>query len=370
MVPRRRPLNTVSSGLVAGALALALIALAPWPRSLRDHSSGDPALAVAAREALGTEGRDRLAVAYLPPGGSPAGGLRSAGFGADARSVFEVGSVSKAFTGMLFADAIERGEITADTTLGDVFGQRAGESAAVTLEQLATHSSGLPRLARGTVAQEIESFTRNLVRLDPYVLDREQLLAVAARTTPDTAREPTYSNFGFALLGQALVEVTGTDYPTLVAERIVEPLGLQDTYVPPDASGVREGDVRGRGANGLPTAAWTLDAQAPAGAVRSSVQDLATLGRAVQDGSAPGADSARPRADLDAESRIGWAWITQEMPGIGAVTWHNGGTGGFSSILGFTPDGAVVAVLANTQDSVDAGLELLAPGSVGAGEGS
>lgn len=354
--------TTVVAALVTGALACALVALAPWPLKLREHSAGDPSLAEALRTTLGTTGYDRVAVAYVPPGGTEA---LTAGFGADSDSVFEAGSISKAVTGMLFAESIERGEVTPGTTLDDVFGDRAGASADVTLEQLATHSSGLPRLVRGDLGQTVESTVRGLARLDPYVLDTEELIAAAAGTTPDPTQPPTYSNFGFGLLGAALVEVTGTSYPKLVDERIVQPLDLQDTYVPADTAAIRDGDVRGRGTNGLPAGAWTLKAQAPAGAVRSSVRDLAVLAQAVQNGTAPGADAAHARTDYRQGSRIGWGWITDEHlggdPDSGPVTWHNGGTGGFRSIVGFTPEGAVIAVLANTEKPVDEALTLLDP---------
>ena len=50
--------------------------------------------------------------------------------------------------------------------------------------------------------------------------------------------EPEYSNYGFAVLGQAIAEATGQDYSDLVRDRLTEPLGMEETFVPESADGL------------------------------------------------------------------------------------------------------------------------------------
>ena len=64
----------------------------------------------------------------------------------------EIGSVSKPLTGQLYVDAVARGEVTPDTRLAEVLPLAGSAAGGVTLGSLATHTSGLPRLAAGTGA--------------------------------------------------------------------------------------------------------------------------------------------------------------------------------------------------------------------------
>jgi CubicO group peptidase (beta-lactamase class C family) len=105
---------------------------------------GDADLAVRAAHHLGRR-HDRFVVAV-----ARAGGMRTAHVGLEPGSEVEIGSVSKGLTGMLFAGSRRRGETTDGTRLGDLLPLHGSPSAAVTLGELATHRSGLPRLAKGT----------------------------------------------------------------------------------------------------------------------------------------------------------------------------------------------------------------------------
>jgi hypothetical protein len=123
--------------------------------------------------------------------------------------------------------------------------------------------------------------------------------------------------------------------PALVEHKILRPLGLRDTRV-----GVEEADLPtrravGAFASGEPSATWHGAGYAPAGVgAWSTSADLADFLDAVLRGAAPGVDAATPRFPAGGGERIGSGWITESADGV-EVTWHNGGTGGFRSFVGF-----------------------------------
>ncbi len=355
--PTSAPPWRVVPVLLAVALAVgAGLLLGPRAPELGTATSGDPALAAAARQTVGDgTGFATMAVA--------AGEGRTAGLGgADGHTAFELGSITKTLTGMLLADLIDDGVVAADDTLADVLPDvsfRDPDTAATTLEQLATQRSGLPRdvptnfLRRYTQSMGNDPFGE----LSPqHVLDAVAVAAVGER-------EPGYSNFGFAVLGQALAERTGTPYRDLLAQRILAPLGMTGTVIV--EPGERLPGEPGRTENGTSAQPWRGWGYAPAGgAVWSTAADLGRLLDGVATGTAPGASAAEPRAEYTDGRRIGYAWITTGYPsasGERAVTWHDGGTTGFRTWAGFDrATGERAAVLLSTSRSTDdVGLRLL-----------
>jgi CubicO group peptidase (beta-lactamase class C family) len=334
--------KTLVAAVAAGALAFALVAAAmPRLPELSPEASGDASLVERVR-ASASGVRDRLSVAVVE-----GGDVRVAHFGSSDSTEYEIGSVTKTVTGSLLADAVERGEVTADSTLGDHLELGDSAAASVTLESLATHSSGLPRLS-SSVGQFVNAFIGNLRASDPYGASVEELVDRARDTEPgDGGFE--YSNFGFALLGQALASAAGTSYGELADERVFGPLGMDDTFAPDSVDDLGPDPTTGYTASGRSSDPWTLGADAPAGSVRSTLTDMVTYVRAQLDATAPGVGATAPIADAGDDSRIGYAWITTDD-----VTWHNGATGGFTSWVGFDrSSGRAVVVLNNTAASVD-----------------
>lgn len=343
--------------VVVLALMVAVTALAARARrpTLAAGMTGDVALGTAVRAALPGVRAHRLAVAVVDDGR-----VTFAGFGADERTVFEIGSVTKALTGLLLADAVDRGEVTLDDRLGDHLDLGDTAVAGVLLGDAAAHAGRLPRLpvdprllVRGTWA--------SVTGRNPYAgLDVAALLTAAARTPLATTTTPQYSNLGAALVGQALAARAGTTYAGLLADRLTGPLGMTATTTP----AVRPADdpmETGSSRRGRAQEPWTMDGFAPAGGVRSTTADLAVLLAALLDGTAPGGWALDARADLDATERVGLFWLTRSTGG-GAMTWHNGMTGGFASFVGL--DRAArrgVVVLSDVASSVDVlGTRLLA----------
>ncbi|MQA93548.1 MAG: serine hydrolase [Streptosporangiales bacterium] len=365
---RGRPGWRVIAGLSGVFLVAAVVAalVAPWPVSLPAEGGGP--LAERVRAAAGTDGRLGLSVALAERGGASANvalGEPGGGAGGPVRAdtPFEIGSVNKALTGMLLAEMEERGEVTAATTLGEIYRGRTfsdPEVASVTLGELASHRAGMPRVGGGPVAGILEGITSNWAGGDPYGSSPEELLDRASVGDRGTY---AYSNLGVSLLGHALAERAGRPYPELLRERILAPLGMDATYIAGERGAPPPGYARPHRESGAQVEPWGDDGFAPAGSSTwSTAGDMAKLLRAVRDGSAPGAAAAKPRWATDTENeRIGYAWHVTSYDGV-PVTWHNGGTGGSRAFVGFTPgaSGSAVAVLSNTDRGVDsAALRLL-----------
>ncbi len=263
----------------------------------------------------------------------------------DRETVFEIGSITKTFTGTLLAQAVRNGEVKLDQPVASLLPAavtvpaRGGKQ--ITLEQLATHSSGLPRepiYAAGGVAGTARYTVGDLYRfLGGHVL------------TSDPGEPYEYSNLGVGLLGHALARRAGRSYEELVRERITAPLGMRSTAIVPTARMARH-LATGSDAQGA-TPAWNSPTLAGGGSVRSTIGDMLRFAAANLDG---GGDTLR-RAMATAREphtmhRVGLTW---ELADHGIV-WKNGGTWGQTSFLGLDPKRrTAVVVLSNSHASVD-----------------
>lgn len=273
-----------------------------------------------------------------------AGQLEPAGV-APGKVIFEIGSISKVFTGLLLAQAVIDKRVRLDATLREALGAKqvfADEKVAgITLLQLATHTSGLPRLPdNGLDALDLT---------DPYAhYDRAALDAYLAAAKLEGAPPfPTeYSNLGMGLLGDVLARVYGRTWEDLVVEFIAAPLGLQDTRVTLNEAQQRR--LAPPYTDGERVQPWTFQAMAGAGALRSTAEDLLKFGQALaQPGRTPLKEAIELAVQPRAGGETGLALQLLKVRGQNSY-WHNGGTGGFSSWLSVKPAiGQVVVVLIN-----------------------
>lgn len=273
-------------------------------------------------------------------------------------SDFEIGSISKGVTGLLYVDAIARGEVTRSTRLAELLPLEGSAVGEITLESLATHRSGLPRTVGGHVLRR--SLDHLLHGTDPFAQPLADLYADAREAKLRPGR-PLYSNAGYQLFGQALAAASGLSYPDLVRTRIAEPLHLSPFYAPRSPAELLPGALAGHRRR-REVDPWASEAIAPAGGIRASIVAMAGLARALLNGDAPGAAALEPVANFSGPAmRVGAAWMTTDLRGKGLLTWHNGGTGGFRSWLGLRRDrGIGVAVLAASNRIVDGlGLSLI-----------
>ena len=274
----------------------------------------------------------------------------------DGDTVFEIGSITKVFTSTLLADLVLREELGLDTPVQSLLGAEAQmptrNGTEITLGDLATHSSGLPRLPDNLDPEDWANPYAD------YTVDRLYAFLSSHELGRGIGEAVEYSNVGYGLLGHVLALREGTDYETLVTERILEPLQMADTAITLTPLLERRLAV-GHDESLKPAANWDVIALAGAGALRSTVNDLLTfvevnlglrespLQEAMERAHVP------QRTDPELGMDIGLGWIIAEEGGRQFV-WHNGGTGGYSSFIGFDPQAREgVAVLSNSVASVD-----------------
>lgn len=311
-------------------------------------ATGDPDLITRVEPLLRLAGlTDRVSVVHIQNRHTAC-----AHFGARSDTVYEIGSITKTMTSLVFSRAVESGELTADTTMGSLLDVHGSHVAAVTLEELASHRSGLPRISRrrGDLARVSFAVLRHR---NPYIADVQTLLTQADAATIVDRGSFSYSNLGTALLGQALAAHAGVGYPELLNRHLFGPLNMTSSVAPLSAHDLPPDAPTGWNARGKSEQAWPMNAYAPAGGVRSTPDDMALYARAVLEGRAPGLGALEPRWDADIGSRVGYAWLTARIDDAN-VSWHNGATGGFSSMIALDRRrAAAVVILANSVAALD-----------------
>lgn len=253
----------------------------------------------------------------------------------DADSAFEIGSVSKTFTGVLLAELVAAGTLGLDDPLQRFLpeGVRAPafEGQAITLRHLLTHTSGLPSFPPGWPVPD----PRNPHR----AIDEAALFAALGKAT--LTRAPgsrfEYANFGAMLLSWVVSQAADKPFDALVAERVFRPLGMRHSFVGDAPTGVAL--APGHLPNGSETPGWEFDARvAGVGGIRASLNDMVRYVDG-QLGRGPDDVVARLRAGQQAvdgvEGRpMAWGWMLAPLNGQ-QIHVHEGGTGGYSSFVGF-----------------------------------
>jgi CubicO group peptidase (beta-lactamase class C family) len=261
----------------------------------------------------------------------------------DQTTLFEIGSITKVFTGILLARLNLEGLVELDDPIGPYLPSTTivpEPVQAITLRQLATHTAGLPRLP----ANALEGDPYN-----PYVsyksshlyaaLEQMQLLSL-----PGHYYE--YSNLGMGLLGHLLELKTEESYETLVKRLICQPLGMKDTGITlsPEQqhrtiAGYRpEYSQDGAFIDWVPTPHWQAGVLAGCYGLQSTASDLlkfatATIGNA-EGKLAEAIDRSCEKHTGYWLEDIGLGWNIQHTSEGWTFHWHNGGTGGFVSFYG------------------------------------
>jgi serine-type D-Ala-D-Ala carboxypeptidase/endopeptidase len=270
----------------------------------------------------------------------------------DGNTVFEIGSVTKVFTSLLLADMAQRGEVALTDPVakylpaGVKIQERNGRQ--ITLEDLATHTSGLPRLPTNLSPKD---------SANPYAdYSVEQLYQFLSgyQLTRDIGSQYEYSNLSGGLLGHVLARRAGMDYEKLVRSRICDPLGMKSTGITLSDE-MKTRFAVGHDGSMQRVAYWDLPTLAGAGALRSTMNDMLTFVGAnlgyVKSPLAPAMaamlDVRRPTGAPGLEIGLGWHILSRDGH---EIVWHNGGTGGFRSFVGFERKAGIgVVVLSNAE---------------------
>ena len=152
---------------------------------------------------------------------------------------FHIGSDTKAMTSLLAAMLVEAGKLSWSTTVSEVFPELTSTMdqalKAATLEQLLSHTSGIPSDTDAHDKLIQQSFTlekRNLDELRYWVI--QQLVSLPLQSKPGT--QFAYANMGYMLAGAMLERITGRTWEELIVERVFEPLGLKSAGLGPQST--------------------------------------------------------------------------------------------------------------------------------------
>lgn len=242
--------------------------------------------------------------------------------------VFEIGSITKVFTATLLAGLVLEGEVALTDNIQDYLNIELNENQRIELKQLANHTSGLPRLPSNLIPLLVG-------KANPYKKYDEEKLKDYLASKMELQQEPgttyQYSNLGAGLLGFVLSKMAASSYEDLLQERIFKRYNMNHSTTHKQKIG--QDIVKGLTPNGKIASHWDFDALAGAGAVFSSVEDLAQFALAQFDEENKElALTRKPTFLKDENLSIGLGWhISKEDDG--ELIWHNGGTGGYSSCM-------------------------------------
>lgn len=272
----------------------------------------------------------------------------------DETTIYEIASITKTFTTLILADMVRRGEVKLDDPvqkyLPDGWVAPLADDKPVTLEMLATHSSGFPRDGWQIIREspDIKDWGQDpFSHLDPPMLMRT-LKAITLKH--EDVGKVRYSNLGLGLLGEALCHRSGKTYDELIQERVTTILGMPSTRQ--QLTAVEESRLAiGHDTDGAETNPWTFATLAGCGSLHSCVADMMRYVSA-QCGelSTPLGDAMEmtqePRVETGdrATRSVGLGWYTQ-LARDRRMWWHNGGTGGFSSSAMFCREPKVAVVV-------------------------
>ncbi|MEL7498284.1 MAG: serine hydrolase domain-containing protein [Planctomycetota bacterium] len=250
-----------------------------------------------------------------------------------ANTIYEIGSISKVFTGILLADAVEQKQLKLSDTLGSLvegLNESNPDVGAITLQQLSNHVSGLPRMPNNMRPSDLNN---------PYAdYDRDKMLSFL-KSIDDLKTKPgekhLYSNYGVGLLGDLISTKLNQPYDEVLQSRLTGPLKMSDTFI--DVPG----DQLQRFAephynSGAKSYRWSFQSMAGAGGIRSTTRDMVRfidanlkppsqpVGKAIELAYSKHLDPAPEHRGMG----LGWM-----IAGDGDTRFHGGQTGGYRSMM-------------------------------------
>jgi CubicO group peptidase (beta-lactamase class C family) len=279
----------------------------------------------------------------------------------DENTVYEIGSISKVFTTILLADEVLKGRMSLDDPIAKYLPKKVTvpnrDGKEITLKDLATHTSGLPRMPGNFAPADMNN------PFADYTLEQLYAFLSDYSLPRDIGSQYEYSNLGMGLLGHILELHTKTSYEDLVVERIAKPLGMKDTRITL-SNQMTANLALGHDDQLEVTSNWDFLTLAGAGALRSTTKDMVKFLKANMATNNSDLNKAMKLSHTLAYSNedktfnigLGWHYAYND-----SIVWHNGGTGGYRTFIGFLKDSEeAVLVMTNSTFSTDGiGLKLL-----------
>ncbi len=317
-------------------LSIAIL-LAAWAST----AAADPLMAQA-QSIYQASGAPSAVVVVVTPGGidTIAFGASAPGSGkrADEKSLIRINSTSKVLAAHVALQMAAEGKVGLDAPYGP--------KAPVTLRQLITHTSGLPREVDLEYPESAAAHTWPTADIRSAWLARQNI-------APSQGATALYSNLGYNLLADALARTASRPYPQLLRERITGPLGMSNTTSAPTAEQCAR-LLRGAGKE---EACADTSATAGTGGMYSTPRDMATFMRYMlglhpkHKPQAGSLDTLVSRTALKTvtgldhggpATGIGYGWValapTADRP---AIMQKTGGGAGFMSYMALAPSAKV-----------------------------
>ncbi|MBU1014798.1 MAG: beta-lactamase family protein [Bacteroidetes bacterium] len=265
----------------------------------------------------------------------------------NSKSIFEIGSITKAFTGLLLVDAENQGLLNIKDLIQNFFDNKLRQSSlndtAITILNLAHHNSGLPR--------ETE-YTMKMLRESPYdswsgfdsieflkFLENEMNLS----STPGVKWE--YSNIGYGLLTNIILKQSGRGFERLLQERICARYDLN--YTTSDTNKIKEIEVIGLKPNGQDAPHWDSGKLLGASGVLSNSVDMTVFAKACMNDDSLFVSQAKQLFYVNDIYSVSLGWAVQYYQG---ETYYvaNGGTPGYMATITINPNkNNAVIILSN-----------------------
>lgn len=277
-------------------------------------------------------------------------------------TIYEIGSISKTFTGILLAQMAIDGQLktgdAAQNYLPAAVKLPVRADKQITLGHLSDHTSGLPRMPSNFAPQNPANPYAD------YSVEHMYDFLNNYTLTRDIGSAMEYSNLAAGLLGHILALKSGMSYEELMVKKLALPLGMKATKITFDKP-MKQNLAMGH-SNGEQVSNWDIPTLAGAGAIRSSLHDMliyiaANMGLHTSKLYPAMQLSHQVRHDKAGNGvRVGLGWIISKGA-EGDIFWHNGGTGGYRTFCGFVREtGKGVVVLTNSDRGADdIGMRLL-----------
>jgi len=282
----------------------------------------------------------------------------------DENTVFEIGSITKTFTGLLLANEVIKGELNLDDPMQELLPEgvnspaRNGQS--INLIHLANHSSSLPRIPNNITPSNSLNRYSNYTKKQLFDMINSYVL------THDIGSKFEYSNLGMGLLGTLIANKNDIGYEELMLKTIAKPLSMENTRI--TLNPAMEKQLAKGHNNGTEIKSWKWEKHTlvGCGAINSTAVDMlkylaANMGLIKSDIYPAMKLSHKYSGSGDgAMVEAGLGWFTTNIEGVDVI-WHDGGTSGYMSFAGFTKDDkkGVVVLTNSTGFPDDIGFHLL-----------
>ena len=265
----------------------------------------------------------------------------------------EIGSITKTFTAYILTSILNKKNIDVNTPIGAFLPDSVRINTTVsgiTFLQLMNHTSGLPRLP--------SNMDMGKNQMQPYIkYSLNNLYSYLTKAMPDTNKKVSYSNLGMGLAGVLAENISKNSYEQLLRKYITVPFKMKSTGLNSKENlPIAVGYFNGNAAE-----YWDMNALKAAGGVKSNTTDMLTYLEYIL--KHPGNNILESVTTISAtiNNRISIAkgWHVLKESGNADITWHNGGTYGFSTFCAFNKTNGTavfVAVNAFNMNAISDGL--------------